>query len=140
MDLANTAYWRLCVSSVTTMKLPAIALLSLLPLLAQAEPAPAARAEIAHLIDYLTTSGCRFQRNGSWHAPAEAARHLRRKYDYLLGRDLVGSAEDFIARAASQSSITGKPYQVRCGNGVPVASAGWLGAELAKYRGARRNG
>mgnify|MGYP004541626193 CR=1 FL=1 len=123
------------------MKLPAIAsllLLSLLPLSVHAEPAPAARAEIAHLIDHLTSSGCRFQRNGSWHAPAEAARHLRRKYDYLLKRDLVGSAEDFIARAASESSITGKPYQVRCGTAAPVASAAWLRSELATYRNGRQ--
>lgn len=100
-------------------------LLLISPLFAHAEPSPAARQEIAHLIGYLTASGCSFQRNGSWHDAAQAARHLQRKYDYLLKRDLVASSEDFIARAASESSLSGKPYQVRCGGNAPVASAAW---------------
>ncbi len=123
----------------STMKPYAAAiLLAILPLLSQAAPPPAARQEIAHLIGYLTASGCSFQRNGSWHDAAEAARHLQRKYDYLQKRDLVATGEDFIARAASESSLSGKPYQVRCGGNAPVASAAWLKAELAKYRSARQ--
>ena len=111
--------------------------LAILPLLSHAAPPPAARQEIAHLIAYLTASGCSFQRNGSWHDAADAAKHIQRKYDYLLKRDLVASSEDFIARAATESSLSGKPYQVRCGGNAPLASAAWLKAELAKYRNAR---
>jgi len=118
------------------MKLFAAALL-FLPLLTAAAPTPAARQEIAHLVGYLNASGCQFNRNGSWHDAGDASRHLQRKYDYLLKRDLVATSEDFIDRAASQSSITGKPYQVRCGTAAPVASAAWLKAELARYRGMR---
>ena len=122
------------------MKLRVVAIsLALLPLLSQAAPPPAARQEIAHLIAYLGASGCSFQRNGNWHDAAEAAKHIGRKYDYLLKRELVTSSEDFIARAASESSLSNKPYQVRCGGGAPVASAAWLKAELAKYRAARRS-
>lgn len=113
-------------------------LLAFLPLLSQAAPPPAARQEIAHLIAYLSASGCSFQRNGRWHEAAEAAKHIGRKYDYLLKRDLVASSEEFIARAASESSLSSKPYQVRCGGTAPVASAAWLTAELARYRTARR--
>ena len=120
------------------MKRFAAILLVVLPLLAGAELAPAARQEIAHLIGYLGASGCSFQRNGDWHDAPAAASHLQRKYDYLLKRDLVASSEDFIDRAASQSSLSGKPYQVRCGGAAPVASAAWLKAELAKYRSARQ--
>lgn len=116
----------------------AAVLLAILPILSQAAPPPAARQEIAHLIGYLTASGCSFQRNGSWHDAAEAAKHLQRKYDYLQKRDLVATSEEFIARAASESSLSGKPYQVRCSGNAPVASAAWLKAELAKYRGARQ--
>jgi hypothetical protein len=105
---------------------------------AHAAPTPAVRAEIVHLVGYLKASGCQFNRNGSWHDAGKAAQHLERKFDYLVKRELVGSGEDFIARAASESSLTGKPYQVRCGAAAPVASASWLGAELAKYRAARR--
>lgn len=112
--------------------------LAILPILIQAAPTPAARQEIAHLLDYLGASGCRFQRNGDWHDALDAVTHLKRKYDYLLKRDLVDTAEDFIARAASESSFSGKPYQVRCGDAAPVSSAAWLGAELTKYRGTGR--
>jgi len=122
------------------MKLRVAAIsLALLPLLLQAAPPPAARQEIAHLIAHLGASGCSFQRNGSWHDAAQAAKHIQRKYDYLLKRDLVTSSEDFIARAASESSLSNKPYQVRCGGNPPVASAAWLKAELATYRAARRS-
>lgn len=118
--------------------LPAIAAaLSLSSILAQAAPTAAARAEIAHLVGYLNASGCSFNRNGSWHDAGKAAQHLQRKYDYLVKRDLVTSSEDFIARAASESSMTGKPYQVRCGSAAPVDSAAWLKAELVKFRAAQ---
>lgn len=113
------------------------ALLALMPLLSLAAPPPAARQEIAHLIGYLAASGCSFQRNGSWHEAPEAAKHLQRKYDYLLKRELVATSEQFIARAASESSLSGKPYQVRCAGQAPVASAAWLKAELAKLRNGR---
>lgn len=106
--------------------------------LAHAAPTSAAQAEIAHLVGYLKASGCSFNRNGSWYEAGKAAQHLDRKYEYLVKRDLVTSSEDFIARAASESSISGKPYQVRCGNETPVASAAWLKTELAKYRAAQR--
>ncbi|WP_312519011.1 DUF5329 domain-containing protein [Massilia sp.] len=106
--------------------------------LAHAAPTPAAQAEIAHLVGYLKASGCSFHRNGSWYEAGKAAQHLDRKYEYLVKRDLVATSEDFIARAASESSISGKPYQVRCGNQAPVASAAWLKTELAKYRTAQR--
>lgn len=103
-----------------------------------AQPTPAAKQEVAHLLDFVTRSGCQFNRNGSWHEPAQAAEHLSQKYEYLLKRGLVVSAEDFIARAASESSMTGKPYLVRCSSGAPLHSAAWLQTELARYR-AQRN-
>lgn len=114
------------------------AALSLSSTLAQAAPTPAARAEIVHLVGYLNASGCSFHRNGSWHEAGKAAQHLERKYEYLVKRDLIATSEDFIDRAASESSMTGKPYQVRCGSAAPVDSAAWLKAELAKHRAAQR--
>jgi hypothetical protein len=111
-------------------------LLLALPGLALADqPAPAARQEIAHLIGYLKDSGCQFNRNGTWYSPVEAADHLDQKYRYLLKKGLVASAEDFIGRAASESSMSGKAYQVKCGSNAAVQSGPWLKAELAKFRG-----
>lgn len=98
-------------------------------------PPPAAR-EIDTLMTALAGSGCRFQRNGSWHDAAEARTHIERKYRYLLDRKLVASAEDFIALAASKSSLSGEAYRVRCGESAAQSSADWLGAELRRVRGA----
>jgi uncharacterized protein DUF5329 len=108
-------------------------LLCLLPVLGAA-PSSTAGAEIQHLLAYLETSGCQFYRNGTWHAAAEASVHLKKKYRYLLDKGLIKSAEDFIERAAAESSVSGKPYQVRCGASVPVTSAQWLSEELVRYR------
>lgn len=99
-----------------------------------AEPPAAAQAEIQHLMVYLEQSGCEFFRNGRWYSATDARRHLERKYRYLVERGLVSSAEDFIARAGSESSMSGRPYQVRCGTMAPVPSARWLTDELQRYR------
>lgn len=103
------------------------------------EPSPVAKQEVAHLLSHLEKSGCQFNRNGSWYSSGEAVAHLHKKYDYLLKKDLASSAEDFIARAASESSISGKPYQVKCGSGAPEQSGLWLKAELARYRAGNIN-
>lgn len=103
---------------------------------ADAAPTPAARAEIEQLMAQLADSGCEFQRNGEWHPGPEARKHLERKYAYLLKKDLVHSSEDFIERAATRSSLSGQPYQVRCGPGVS-ASDDWLRTVLGRIRSGR---
>jgi Family of unknown function (DUF5329) len=101
-------------------------------------PAPApARAEIDALFKALQTSDCQFNRNGSWYSAAEAQTHLTKKLEYLEGKNLVKSAEDFINLAASTSSSSGKPYQVRCGSAPPAESKAWLLSQLAALRQAR---
>jgi len=109
------------------------ALLTALPASA-AEPLPAAMAEIQHLLDYLGNSGCQFFRNGAWHSSTDARDHVQKKYTALLDRGLVRSTEDFIVRAASESSMSGQPYQVRCAGSEAMPSGKWLEAELARYR------
>lgn len=101
---------------------------------AAAAPSEAARREIASLIGALDGSSCRFQRNGSWHDAAEARAHLQRKYDYLLRKDKVDTAEQFIERAASQSSITGTPYRIACPGQPEQTAAAWFGATLKALR------
>ena len=95
---------------------------------------PVAQQEITHLFSYLGSSGCQFNRNGSWYDAGEAVDHINSKYQYLIGKDQISSAEDFIAKAASQSSMSGKPYLVRCKDAAPIESAGWFQDELVKYR------
>ena len=104
----------------------------------QAAPvAPAVRAEIDALFQQLQTSGCEFNRNGSWHSATEAQVHLLKKLDYLEGKDAVKTTEQLIERGASTSSLSGKPYLVRCGARPPVDSATWLAAELKVIRARR---
>jgi glycerol-3-phosphate dehydrogenase len=98
-----------------------------------AEPA-AARAEIAQLFTALETSNCQFNRNGTWYGAKEASAHLQTKYKYLQDKDLVPSAEKFIERAATESSLSGKAYQIKCADSVVQASGPWFRTVLEKYR------
>lgn len=112
----------------------------LLPAAAQAAPSAAAQREIKGLMDALSASSCEFQRNGTWHGRDEARKHLQRKYEYLLKRNLADTAEQFIERAASKSSISGRAYQVRC-PGQPVQSAAtWFRTKLDALRGSAAPG
>lgn len=95
---------------------------------------PAVRAEIDALLTRLESSGCAFSRNGAWHGASEARAHLLRKLEYLEGRSLVRTTEQFIERAASASSVSGKPYLVKCGQGEAIPSATWLATELRYLR------
>ena len=88
--------------------------------------------EIRYLLEFVAASGCTFVRNGSDHSSAEAADHLRLKYE--RGRRYANSAEDFIDHLASQSSWSGDTYTVRCGNDTLTSSL-WLHRALAAHRG-----
>lgn len=92
------------------------------------------RLEIAHLFSYLENSGCQFNRNGSWYQPKEAVAHINKKYQHLLGKGLIHSTEVFIDKAAAESSMSNKPYLVKCNNGTAVESATWFKTELSRYR------
>lgn len=94
------------------------------------------RKEVKGLLAFVESSGCQFIRNGSEHSPADARKHLQKKLDYLEDKGLVDSPEDFIARAVSESSMSGEPYQVNC-QGKLQPSAGWLNNELDRLRQAR---
>jgi len=102
--------------------------------MAHAAPSETARREIAGLIGALDGSSCRFQRNGSWHDAPEARAHLQRKYDYLLKKDKVDTAEQFIERAASQSSMSGKPYRIACPGQPEQTAAVWFSTRLKALR------
>lgn len=90
--------------------------------------------EVDQLFKVLAQSNCEFSRNGSWYAAPKASEHLQRKYDYLQKKGLVTSTESFIELAATKSSMSGKPYQVRCGNAAPVSSQSWFTGKLRELR------
>jgi len=97
-------------------------------------PSPATSHEIDQLFAALKSSGCEFSRNGSWYDAQKATEHLHRKYDYLLKKGLVTTTESFIERAATESSVSGKPYLVRCGGAQPVPSRSWFDDKLKDLR------
>ena len=101
---------------------------------ASAEPSPTVQTEVNFLLRYTEQSGCDFYRNGTWHDAKAAQTHLRDKYNYLVERNMISSVDDFIQKAATQSSFTGQVYLVRCNGSAPVTSSLWLYAELARYR------
>ena len=105
----------------------------------QAAESPATKLEITHLFAVLESTGCQFNRNGSWYNAKEASAHLQTKYKYLQDKDLVSSAEIFIERAATQSSLSSKAYQIKCADNLAQASAPWFQAALMKYRGIAKN-
>ncbi|MBD9629850.1 DUF5329 domain-containing protein [Pseudomonas sp. PDM19] len=100
---------------------------------AQAAVDAKAQREITQLLDFVEHSGCQFIRNGSEYPAAEARAHLQKKLDYLENKDMVSSAEDFIERAATKSSMSGQRYQVDCPAGKQDSSA-WLNDELKRLR------
>jgi len=85
------------------------------------------------LLDFVERSECKFVRNGSEYPGAQARAHLEKKLNYLEGKNLVSSAEDFIDLAATKSSMSGKAYEVRCPTGVQPTST-WLKMELQRQR------
>jgi hypothetical protein len=102
-----------------------------------AAPSTAARAEIERLLAFVASSGCQFNRNNTWYPAPEASAHLAKKERYLEEHGQIATAEDFIAKAATKSSMTGKPYSVRCGSEPAIASDEWLMAELRRSRQGR---
>ena len=122
------------------MKIKVLGLLLLLAGSAVAQtPSAKTTREVGQLFAALKQSNCEFSRNGSWYNAQKASEHLQRKYDYLLKKRLVTTTESFIELAATKSSISGKPYQVRCGKAAPVPSSSWFTSQLNALRnGGRR--
>ncbi len=117
----------------------AVLLLTLLALIPArgAELSPVAQGEIAYLLSHMEQSGCEFNRNGSWYNATDASAHVRKKYQHLVRNELLSSAEDFIVGAASQSSISKQPYQVRCPGQLVVESGPWFDGALRQHRQSR---
>ena len=88
--------------------------------------------EIAHLLTFVETTECKYERNGTLHNGAEAVKHINKKYQYYA--DYIKSAEDFIKYSATKSKMSGKYYKIHCANADVVKSQDWLLTELKKFR------
>ncbi len=103
-------------------------------IIASAAPTAKAHREVDGLIAALGNSGCEFERNGTWHDAKTARAHLQKKYDYLRKRGMADTAELFIERGASKSSMSGKPYRVRCPGKAVDTAAHWFEQRLRALR------
>ncbi len=101
---------------------------------ARAEPPASVQAEVNFLLGFVEGSGCAFYRNGTWHDSKEAQAHLRDKYKWLAARNMIHTTENFIERAATESSFTGLDYKVKCNGGPTITSNQWLRDELTFMR------
>ena len=88
--------------------------------------------EIDHLLGAIGKSECIFIRNGTQHSAEKAEEHLRMKYK--RGRRYATSAEAFIERLASKSSMTRKLYMMECPGVEAEPSGEWLMRHLDEYR------
>jgi hypothetical protein len=87
--------------------------------------------EIDHLLKFVAASSCTFIRNGTEYPSDKARDHLASKYQFAGSR--IKTAEEFIRYLATESSMSGEPYHVRCGN-TDALSGVWLTTELTRYR------
>ncbi len=76
----------------------------------------------------------KFIRNGTDYDAKTAVTFLRGKWN--RSDDEIKSAQDFIAKAATGSSTSGKPYLIRFKDGREVACAAYLKGELTKLEAA----
>jgi hypothetical protein len=76
-----------------------------------------------------------FIRNGTEHSAARAAEHLRLKRRNAGKR--VRTAEQFIRYCASESSLTGRKYQIRYPDGRTVDAADFFHQQLARLEAGR---
>lgn len=74
----------------------------------------------------------RFIRNGTGYSATEAADHLRMKLENL--GDRIQTAADFIEKAASKSSVSGRDYLIELPDGRVLTVGQFLREELAKLQ------
>lgn len=82
--------------------------------------------------------GAVFIRNGDEHSPGDAAKHLsmklqRAKSSWFAPPAGSWTAEMFIDKLASRSSLTGRRYQIRFADGSVVNAGDWLREQLSRY-------
>ena len=91
-------------------------------------------SEIEYLLTTIGTSGCEFIRNGKTHSAEDAESHLRMKYK--RGKRYAKTAELFIERLATASSLSKRPYEISCDGGIEPTGE-WLKARLDELRSER---
>lgn len=99
---------------------------------ARADVPESQKHEVEHLLEFVESTQCTFERNGKKHDGKEASKHINRKYKHY--KKQITTTEEFIEYAATKSSMSGMDYLVYCESGSPLKSKDWLLEELSVYR------
>lgn len=95
-------------------------------------PSPTENARIEYLLDAVALlHDAQFIRNGRAYDSKAAVDHMRTKLG--IAGSHVKTAEDFIRYCASQSSVSGQPYEIRFPDGRLVLSADFLRQKLREF-------
>jgi len=115
------------------------ALLALAPLTGASDPSQIEDARIDYLLTAVgSLQDAQFIRNGKPYDSKAAIDHLRTKLRAAGSR--VQTAEDFIRDCASESSISGKPYEIRFADGTVLLAADFLRQKLLEFDALRGSG
>jgi hypothetical protein len=89
------------------------------------------REKIERLLKAVESAeGVVFIRNGAEHSAKDAAAHLRTKWSAAGGE--IKTADDFIEKIASKSSLSGEPYRVRLADAKEVLAGEFLREKLSQ--------
>ncbi|HKF97064.1 MAG TPA: DUF5329 family protein [Steroidobacteraceae bacterium] len=114
------------------------ALLAFAGLTGASDPSPVEDARIEYLLAVVASlQDAQFIRNGKAYDSKAAVDHLRTKLRAAGSR--VRTAEDFIRDCASESSISGKPYEIRFADGTVLLAADFLRQKLLEFDASRRS-
>lgn len=95
--------------------------------------------KINFLLDEIGRVNGTFIRNGVEYVPAEAVAHLKMKMENAMSSWFAPdkekwTAEMFIDKIASKSSISGKLYQIKFKSGQTVNAGDWLHERLKDFQ------
>jgi hypothetical protein len=90
------------------------------------------QTEINHLLEFVKSTECQYERNGDMHNGQEAFKHIKRKYKHF--KDDIDTTESFIKLSATKSKMSGKKYRIHCQGQPIIYSQDWLLAELLNFR------
>jgi hypothetical protein len=115
------------------------ALLAFAVLTGASDPSPLEDARIQYLLAVVASlQDAQFIRNGKAYDSKAAVDHLRTKLRAAGSR--VQTAEDFIRDCASESSISGRPYEIRFTDGTVLLAADFLRQKLLEFDARRASG
>jgi len=90
------------------------------------------KPEVLHLLEFVQTTECTFERNGKKYDGDEASKHIKRKYKHFKGQ--ITTTEEFVEYSGTKSTMSGNFYLVYCGDNDPIKSSVWLLEELNQFR------